>query len=445
MGNAPRGVHQVGLWNPRAHAARTVVDVVVRGRYIDTALAHVFTIAPADAARDKALVQELVYGCLRWYHQLAGLARHWLRKPLRARDADVHALLLIGLYQLRELNIPAHVVVKETVAAAEALGKDWAKQLINACLRGYLREPHRADTVHDAELRWSHPRWLLKELERDYPDHWQTIVHANNARPPMALRVNLAQSSRADYLTELNAAALTATPSPWCESALVLDQPCRVESLPGFAQGRVSVQDTAAQFAAPLLDPQPGDRVLDACAAPGGKTVHLLEHARGRAQVLALDHDAARVVRIRENLVRAGLTADVVIGDATRPRDWWDGCAFARILLDAPCSASGVIRRHPDIKLRRRPEDLARLTATQSMLLDRLWPLLEPGGKLLYVTCSVLACENVEQIEAFLARTPQAGVWPIILPVGRACRVGWQVLPGEENMDGFYYAGVTKY
>ncbi len=432
------------LNDARAAAARIIVEVSVRGRSLDAALAESLARAPQLAA-SAALIQELVYGTLRWYQQLDGIARLWLRRAPRARDADVHALLLLGLYQLRAMRVPPHAAVQATVEAASALGKPWAKDLLNACLRGYLREPERANALlaTHAALRLSHPAWLLAELERAYPADWAAIAAANNAHAPLSLRVNLARTTRAAYLAQLAAAGLAAQASAVCGSAVSLQAPCPVEALPGFAHGLVSVQDVAAQFAAPLLAARAGERVLDACAAPGGKTTHLLEHTPG-IELVALEQDAARAALIHANLARLKLHATVQVADATAPARWWDGRPFARILLDAPCSATGVIRRHPDIKLRRKPEDLARLAQTQARLLAQLWPLLQRGGKLLYVTCSVLPRENEERIAAFLAHTADAAACALELPYGHARRVGWQLLPGEHDNDGFYYACLAK-
>ncbi len=429
--------------NARALAARVVLEVREQRRYLDDALGAALTQAPAGTA---PLVQELAYGSLRWYHQLAAIAQLWLRRPLRSRDQDVHALLLVGLYQLRATRVAPHAAVKETVEAAAALGKPWAKDLINACLRGYLREPQRAEAAMRADeaVRLSHPRWLLEELKRAYPQTWERIAEANNARPPMSLRVNLARIARAAYLRELATAGIAAQPSALCDSAVVLEQPRPVGELPGFAQGLVSVQDAAAQFAAGLLDAQPGERVLDACAAPGGKTTHLLERTPQLAELVAVDREAARVERLRENLDRLGLRARLVVADAGRPDAWWDGRPFDRILLDAPCSATGVIRRHPDIKLRRKPNEIEQLAATQAQLLAGLWPLLKGGGKLLYVTCSVLPRENEAQIDAFLAEHADAGVCVLRLPAGHERGIGWQILPGEQDLDGFYYVCLAK-
>jgi 16S rRNA (cytosine967-C5)-methyltransferase len=406
--------------------------------YLDAALTEV-------ASDDPALVQELSYGTLRWFHTLVALARQLLRKPLKARDQDVYALLLLGLYQLRAMRVAPHAAVDETVAAAGALGKGWARGLINACLRGYLRDRERLEqrvATEDA-ARYAHPPWLMERLRQTYPDDWASILDANNARPPLTLRVNLARGTRADYLAQLQAAGLGARATTLGDSGVVLTTPVAVAALPGFAEGRVSVQDAAAQQAAPLLELAPGQRVLDACAAPGGKTAQLLECCPA-ADVTALDIDAVRVARIHDTLRRLKLTARVLTADALDVAVWWDGRAFDRILLDAPCSASGVIRRHPDIKLRRQPADLVKLAATQARLLDALWPTLTPGGKLLYVTCSCLPDENEQQIAAFLARRPDAMEEPLALGAGRARRHGWQCLPGEADGDGFYYARLAK-
>ncbi|MDH3514792.1 MAG: 16S rRNA (cytosine(967)-C(5))-methyltransferase RsmB [Gammaproteobacteria bacterium] len=429
--------------NPRAAAARVVQQVVVRARYLDTALSETLAGVPT---RDAALIQEVAYGVLRWYHQLETVAALFIEKPLKAKDRDVYLLLLVGLYQLRHMRVARHAAVKETVEAAAALKKPWAKNFLNACLRASLREQARAQAAVAANpaAAFSHPDWLLGEVRRHWPEDWAAILVANNERPPLALRVNLRRQSRDKYLARLERAGMTAAAHPLSETAVVLVSPVAVSELPGFAAGEVSVQDAAAQFAAPLLDAQPGERVLDACAAPGGKTGHLLEHGNGPGELVALEREPARAHLIEENLARLGLPAKTVVGDAANPAGWWDGRAFDRILADVPCSATGVIRRHPDIKLRRQPGDLPRLMAAQEGILDGLWPLLKPGGKLLYITCSILPVENENQMTAFLGRHPDAVVEPLALNAGRARTVGRQILPGEAGMDGFYYAKLRK-
>jgi 16S rRNA (cytosine967-C5)-methyltransferase len=432
--------------NPRAVAAKVLEEVTLNGRYLDAALSQALTALPREQKKDAALIQEMTYGVLRWFHQLEAIAAILLDKPLKEKDRDIHLLLLIGLYQLRHMRVAQHAAVTETVEAAASLKKIWAKNLINACLRTYLREEARAQAAVaiNPSASFSHPGWLIEELARDWPEDWQTILAANNAHPPMALRINLRRQTRESFLARLAQAGIAAKASPLNDTTVLLDSPVNVTELPGFAQGDVSVQDAAAQFAAVLLDAQPGERVLDACAAPGGKTGQLLEHTPKLTELVALDKDAARVDLIKENLARLGLTATIVTGDAGAPADWWDGRPFDRILADVPCSATGVIRRHPDIKLRRRPEDLPKIVATQKRLLEGLWPLLKSGGKLLYASCSILPVENEQQLAAFLARHPEAQEVELPPGVGRKRTVGRQILPGEANMDGFYYACLRK-
>jgi 16S rRNA (cytosine967-C5)-methyltransferase len=443
---APQAAKRAGTWiNPRALAARVVEQVVVHARYLDAALTETLSALPRAQARDAALVQEMSYGTLRWFDQLAAIAALFLDKPLKAKDQDVYALLLVGLYQLQFMRVARHAAVQETVEAATALKKPWAKNLLNACLRAALREAARAQAAIAANpsAAFSHPAWLLEEIKHQWPENWAAILVANNERPPMVLRVNRLRQSRDQYLARLAQAGLPASAHPFSETAVVLESPVGVSELPGFTEGDVSVQDAAAQLAAPLLDARAGERVLDACAAPGGKTGQLLEQAV-QAELVALDREPARMKLIEENLARLKLSAKTVIGDAANPAGWWDGQGFDRILADVPCSATGVIRRHPDIKIRRRPGDLPRLIATQEQILEGLWPLLKPGGKLLYATCSILPVENENQMTAFLRRHPDATEDVLTTEAGRARAVGRQILPGEAGMDGFYYARLRK-
>ena len=429
----------------RVAAAQVLVAVLQQQTLLDQALTD---IAKQVAPADRALVQELCYGCLRWLWLLQALLAPLLRKPLRERDQDIQALLLLGLYQLRSMRIPAHAAVNETVQAALALGKPWAKNLINACLRAYQSraEPLEAQAQQDPQARYSLPDWLLQQWQQAWPQQWQALVEASNSRPPMSLRVNLARVSRQDYMQQLAAVEIVATPHALSDSGIILQTPVAIERLPGFAQGLVSVQDCAAQLAAGLLDVTAGARVLDACAAPGGKTSHLLERYPDIAQLVAVELVPQRQRRIEENLQRLGLHATLVQADLSQAPTWWDGTPFARILLDAPCSATGVIRRHPDIKWHRRPEQIPQLVATQAAILERLWPLLAAGGKLLYATCSVLPQENDQQIVTFLERHSDARALDLGMNgVARdRQRPGWQILTGEQNMDGFYYACITK-
>lgn len=396
--------------------------------------------------RQRALVQELVYGTLRWYYRLQAVLDRLLKRPLRQRDGDLYCLLLSGLYQLSRLEVPSHVAVNETVQATRELKKEWASGLVNAVLRGYQREAARLDAVAEQsrEARYAHPGWLIDELQTDWPADWEDILDAGNQRPPLSLRVNQRQIGRDDYLVLLLQSGIKARAMRYAPHGIVVESPVPVEALPGFAEGRVSVQDGAAQQATGLLNLAVGQRVLDACAAPGGKTTHILEAEPGLESLTAVEIDPGRVRRIEENLSRLGLTARVIQGDAANPEAWWDGRCFDRILLDVPCTATGVIRRHPDIKLLRRHQDITALVMRQAQLLQTMWPLLAAGGMLLYTTCSVLAEENDGQIERFLSVHTNAEATTIEVAWGRSCTHGRQILPGEEDMDGFYFACMRK-
>lgn len=424
----------------RAAAARVINEVITNGRFLDTAIEEQRRAAAKDHV-SAPLLQELAYGTLRWYHRLRGMTTYLLDRPFKTKDADVEALLLIGLYQLNFLRVAPHAAVDTTVAATELLNKTWAKGLLNACLRRAMRETTQLETAisKDLQHQFSHPLWMIEELRRTYPQDWQRILQANNERPPMALRVNLARISRDEYARKLAEAGLTARSHLLCASALILETPIGVERLPGFDQGWVSVQDVAAQLAAMWLKAQTGERVLDACAAPGGKAAHILESAPALQELVAIDIEPARISRMRSGFSRLGVMPTVIAADASEP-SWWDGTPFDRILVDAPCSATGVIRRHPDIKVRREPAELALLCETQRRLLDAVWPCLKPGGKLLYVTCSIFEQENARQMHAFIERHRDAAAMPL------AADLNWQrqILPGEQDMDGFYYACVQK-
>lgn len=428
--------------NVRAIAAQVLARVLGEGRSLAEALPPALErVAP----RDRGLLRELCHGVCRWQPEVQFLLDGLLDRPLDPRESTARALLLTGLYQLHHSRIPDHAAVAETVAAARQLRKPWAAGLTNAVLRSFSRR--RAELLTrvetDAVARTAHPRWLLERLRRDWPDDWLAIVAANNARPPFTLRVNRLQGNRDEYRARLAAVGKIAEPIVAAAFALTLVEPVEPAALPGFAEGWASVQDAAAQLAAPLLDIHPGMRVLDACAAPGGKTAHLLE-CTPELELTALDRNAERLERVRENLARLRLAAHLVAGDACRPTDWWNGVPYDRILLDAPCSATGVIRRHPDIKLLRRDTDIAALADRQRVLLTSLWPLLRPGGRLLYATCSVLRRENERVVAAFLAAQPGAREHRIAADWGRALVHGRQILPGEAGMDGFYYAVLVK-
>lgn len=429
--------------NPRITALKVLQQVLDHGQSLSTQLPATLTALPPER---RALAQELCYGTLRWLPQLEFLLGKLLDKPLKSKDRDLHVLALLGLYQLAYLQVPAHAAVSETVAITAQLGKGWAKGLINAVLRRFQREQTSLmqQAAQDPLATSAHPAWLLQRLQQAWPDDWAMITAANNRRPPMSLRVNRRHHTREAYLQQLQQQGIGATPSAHAADALTLEQPHPVEQLPGFAQGWVSVQDAAAQLAAPLLAPEAGMRVLDACAAPGGKTSHLLEYCP-QLSLIALDVDKQRLGRVSENLQRLGLEAQLLAADAATPEQWWDQRPFDRILLDAPCSATGVIRRHPDIKVLRREADITALITLQAKILDALWPLLAPGGMLLYATCSILPEENHLQLEQFLARHTDAREQPIEAAWGRAVSVGRQILPDQDGMDGFFYACIGKH
>jgi 16S rRNA (cytosine967-C5)-methyltransferase len=395
-----------------------------------------------ESSKDRAFIQALCYGVCRQFHRLDFILSQLLDKQLK--DMEVKALALAGLYQLKFMRVKPHAAVSETVLAARK--KPWAKPLINAVLRTYLREQESLEEKADKEqtAAVSHPDWLIRQIEQDWPQQAQKILLENNQQPPMALRVNLARISRDQYLQQLSAQGIVAAAVSFCPSAIIPDKPVPVDLLPGFAEGLVSVQDTAAQLAAELLDVQVGHRVLDVCAAPGGKTAHILENQPQLKELVAVDIDKSRMQRVSENCQRLNLQARLVVGDAANPSGWWDGKPFDRILLDAPCSASGVIRRHPDIKLLRRAEDIQQLQALQKTILQAIWPLLAPGGLLLYATCSILKQENEQQVQAFLAEHSDAAELPIDADWGTAGVCGRQILTGESAMDGFYYARLVK-
>ena len=429
--------------NPRLAAAKALTAVLNGKASLNSSLPLQLD---KVEVRDRGLTQDLAFGTARWQPRLSALANKLLQKPFKAADADVEALLLVGLYQLLYTRIPAHAAIGETVGCADKLKKPWAKGLLNAVLRNAQRESEAllAELEHDPVVRTAHPRWLQKSLKAFWPQQWEAICAANNAHPPMILRVNRRHHSRDAYLQLLIDAGIEAQPCAFSQDGIVLAEACDVRNLPGFAEGWISVQDEAAQLAADLLDLAPGQRVLDACCAPGGKTCHILEVEPQLAGVVAVDLEAKRLVRVRENLERLGLSAELIAADGRDTATWWDGKPFQRILLDAPCSATGVIRRHPDIKLTRQPDDIPALAALQGELLDAMWPTLEVGGILLYATCSTLPTENTEVIEAFLARTPGARELDIAGEFGIKQPHGRQLLAQEGGHDGFYYAKLIK-
>jgi 16S rRNA (cytosine967-C5)-methyltransferase len=401
---------------------------------------------PGDP-RDRGFSLHLAYGVLRWLSALEWLAGQLLQRPLKPRDRDVQWLVLLGLFQLWHGETGAHAAVNETAECARLLGKPWAVGLVNAVLRRFQREqPAWLERLALQDARHAHPDWLLEALRRDWPDDWEEIVAADNRSAPLWLRLRQDRDS-GTARARLEQEGFTALAHPDVPGALQIRPAVAVENLPGFAEGLLSVQDPAAQLAAGLLDATAGQRVLDACAAPGGKTGHLLEAVPG-IRLTALDRSGQRLELVRQNLGRLGLLGQpglqLQAADATQPETWWDGNPYQRILLDAPCTATGVIRRHPEIKWLRTPAQAAEAAALQAVLLQRLWPLLEPGGILLYATCSVLRDENNRQIERFAASQPDAQLSAIDAAWGRAADPGRQILPGERDMDGFYYARLRK-
>jgi 16S rRNA (cytosine967-C5)-methyltransferase len=395
---------------------------------------------------DRALTQELIYGALRLLPRLEALVGILLHHPVKPSDRDLEALILIGLYQLTAMQTPPHAAVAATVEAARLIGKPDKASLVNALLRRFLREREtlESEALRLPSARWLFPEWLLSALRRDWPDRWESIVAASNERPPMTLRVNPLRIDRRAYAAMLADSGIASRPAPGTEMGLTLDRPVPTRELPGFEGGLASVQDSGAQLASRLLDARPGQRVLDACAAPGGKTAAILERAGNRLDLVAIDSESSRLEPLRESLARLGLGARVERADAAEPRGDWTSNPFDRILLDVPCSSTGAIRRHPDIKWLRRASDIPALAALQSRILDAAWGLLAPGGRLLYATCSVLAAENWDQVGAFLARTPDAREVPLGGDWGLARAHGRQLLPTPGESDGFYYALLEK-
>lgn len=418
----------------------SVVAAVVAGESLAKALPRIAD-RPEHGDALRAATRDLSYRTLREHGINAALLDALLHKPLAS--PELRALLLIALNELRAAPQFAHTTVDQAVEAARQAGLDAAVGLANAILRNYLRQGEvlqRAVEANEA-VRWRHPQWWVDKVRRAYPGHWQQVLTQSNCHPPMCLRVNLRKITLPEFTEKLRAAGILAT--PLSATALLLDRPMPVGQIPGFAQGEASVQDAGAQFAAPLLELRQGMRVLDACAAPGGKTGHILEDTD--CALLALESDATRAIRIGQNLARLGLLlleeAKILTADCLAPQDWWDGRMFERILLDPPCSASGVVRRHPDIKWLRRPKDISAFAAVQRKMLDALWPLLASGGKLLYTTCSVFPEENSAQIDAFLTRHAEARQVPFAS--GTGLPPDGQLLP-EEQHDGFFYAMLEK-
>ncbi|QDO99882.1 16S rRNA (cytosine(967)-C(5))-methyltransferase RsmB [Thalassotalea sp. PS06] len=427
--------------NLRALAAKVLFQVVDKGRSLGDELPN----AQDKLAnpKDKGLLQEICYGVLRYLPQLEYQSRQFINKPLTGKQRVFHFLILVGIYQLRHTRIPDHAAISETVAACDTLKSRHMKGLTNGVLRNVQRdETSEEEPLKDANdaVKYNHPGWLLKTLQAAYPDDWQSIVDANMQRPPMWLRVNQSKISVDDYIKLLNAEEIEVSHRDKHSQAIRLANARDVNTLPGFSDGFVSIQDGAAQHAAVFLQGQENEHILDACAAPGGKTCHILELTNNNSKVTALDVEQHRLNRVADNLQRLKLSADIVCADASDTNAWWDGQQFDRILLDAPCSGTGVIRKHPDIKWLRRSSDIDKLVELQQQILQAVWSTLKPGGTMIYATCSILPQENRQQVEKFVANTDDAE-W---LQLGAGHGNDWQILPGQDSKDGFYYARLGK-
>jgi len=417
--------------NARTNAAKILQAVIYKGESLSAALLN----------EEDSLTRDLCYGSLRWHEPLSALINELLSKKLKPKDKDIECLIRVGLYQIIYQKTPDHAAVGETVSALKGLKKAWAKKLVNAVLRNYLREQEnlQEEIQKRQVVKYAFPLWLIHEIKQAWPDNWEDILTESNQRAPMTLRVNLKHQTREQYMQTLEAENIQAQVLDEVDTAIKLENPINVFDLPGFAQGAVSVQDGAAQLASILLDCKDGMSVLDACAAPGGKTGHILESAKN-LDVIAVDYSETRLKRVTQNLERIKLDATVITADALDTDQYAQDKLFDRILFDAPCSATGVIRRHPDIKVLRRQSDIIELQQLQSKMLDALWEKLKPEGILLYATCSILSQENEQQIKAFIERHNNVKV----LPIDGAQALGRQVFPGEGSMDGFYFSKLQK-
>lgn len=431
-------------FNLRALAAKLLFEVIAEGRSLTTVLPAYKS--QCTEAKDAAFLQSLAFGVLRHYAFLNVLFKQLVSKGLSEKDELVHYLLCLGFYQLKYMRVPHHAALSETVEAARVLHKPHLAGLVNAVLRNYLRKQAALDeqALEQEEARYLHPAWFIRKVKRAWPNDWQAVFQGNNEQAPLTIRVNTRLISVPNYLEALAAAGFEASVVDEALPAIALAEAQDVRQLPGFKEGWFYAQDVSAQRAVPLLSLEPGLRVLDVCAAPGGKTTHIVEAEPRLAEVVAVDNSAERSERIRENLTRMRAEVRMIVGDACRPAGWWDKRPFDRILVDVPCSAVGVIRRHPDIKWLRRERDIPDLVRQQLAILKSIWPLLKPAGILVYTTCSILPEENEGVIEAFLKTHPDAVSVPITMSLGKPQRFGHQILPGDANQDGFYYARLQK-
>lgn len=430
------------LQDPRVVAVSVITEVLQKKIPLNTVLQ---TYKQKCAKTDQGFLQALCFGTLRWYPRLKYFVNKLLEHPLKSKDLDLMNLLCMGIFQLEKMRTPDHAAVSTTVETARKLNKTWAVKLVNAVLRNFLRQKDtlQSEIKNNEEAFTAHPAWLLHEIKKDWPKDWVAIIEENNAAPPLSLRINKLQNTREQYLQKLKMQGIEAHPISGTDFGIIIESPTDVLSLPGFLQGEFSVQDGAAQLAMDLLMPEPGVRVLDCCSAPGGKLTHLLETVQN-IEVTAVDISKDRIDLIHDNLKRLRLNAIVLQADANQIETWWDKKLFDRILCDASCSATGVIRRHPEIKLLRTKEDIVRGAQEQLKLLEAVWPILKNNGILLYATCSILAAENENVINKFLSLHKDAKIEPIELSVGKTLELGHQILPGQNEMDGFYYARLRK-
>ena len=426
---------------PRTAAAKILAQLIRQQGSLATLLPEALA---EFSPQDKSFIKELCYGVCRWYPLLDEIVKSLLQQPLRKKDSDIQAVLLLGIYQLQFTRTPDHAAINESVQTVSALKKVWAKKLVNGVLRRYQREQEALFGAAKVKTPSAHPTWLVQHINQYWPAQAEAIFAANNEHPPLTLRVNQQYASREAYQQQLGEQDVVVEPAPFSEQGLYCQTPLSVTDLPGFAEGAVSVQDESAQLAASLLKLAPGQSVLDACCAPGGKTCHIAESQPDLARLVALDSEERRLVRVHENLARLKCQAKVICGDATQPKMWWDGKAFDRLLLDAPCSATGIIRRQSDIKLLRQPDHIEALATLQLAMLNALWPLLNEGGLLVYATCSILPIENTQVVAKFVSSQEDCIHDKIEADWGIEQEYGRQLLPQINGHDGFYYARLQK-
>jgi 16S rRNA (cytosine967-C5)-methyltransferase len=434
---------------PRLLAVKWLTQVVSNGRSVNDILANdQHSIQP----QHKSLAKQLLFGCLRYFHQLKTISDNLLEKPFKAKDQDLLIIIILGLYQLKYLSTPDHAAISESVELSRSINKKWAAGLINGVLRRYQRE---ADELTQSlskslQFQYSHPGWMVKKLQQDWPHEFADLLQQNNIQAPMFIRVNSVKNDRQQYLTKLEQANIAAQPHAVATNALLLEQAVDVMALPGFIDGDVTVQDAAAQLPIELLDLQPQQKVLDGCAAPGGKTTHILQ-SQPTVALTSVEMSARRAEKISQTLSRMQMQCQLKVADITDIDSWWDGQLFDRILLDVPCSASGVIRRNPDIKVHRKVTDIKPLLAIQAEILAKCWALLKPNGILVYATCSVFKDENQHQMNQFLQNhqaetvdlAPEIAAQLASNAQSRAS-IGYQIFPGDNQMDGFYFCGLRK-